>query len=221
MQRRHEGPPRENPLHRMEGASPTLRAISANAGETEEGADRAHRRCPGTRRVHLGDRLLGLADESYWLIGRQGKRGRRGDGQGVGAGWGNLSPENWERQLRSPRVRPRQPHDAYLACGSQPANKKLLNRRESAGALTLAPMPRNRCAKPRPSQNRAEATRSHVSALAKGHKNFGHDDVIAGRSLPYETAVFRIGRIGVSGGSYEAICRSGCLAERDFSLRCG
>ena len=93
MQRRHEGPPRENPLHRMEGASPTLRAISANAGETEEGADRAHRRCPGTRRVHLGDRLLGLADESYWLIGRQGKRGRRGDGQGVGAGWGNPPPK--------------------------------------------------------------------------------------------------------------------------------
>ena len=26
-----------------------------------------------------------------------------------------------------------------LACGSQPANKKLLNRRESAGVLTFAP----------------------------------------------------------------------------------
>jgi hypothetical protein len=56
MQRRHEG--------RMEGASPTLRAISANAGKTEKGADRDHRHCARTRRVHLGDRLLGLAGES-------------------------------------------------------------------------------------------------------------------------------------------------------------
>ena len=67
----------------------------------------------------------------------------------------------------------------------------------------------------------ARLTKTGVNLGRRSGVNFGHDDVIAGRSLPYETAVFRIGRIGVSGGSYEAICRSGCLAERDFSLRCG
>jgi hypothetical protein len=36
-------------------------------------------------------------------------------------------------------VRPRQPHDVSLACGSQPAHEKLLNRRIRAGALTTAP----------------------------------------------------------------------------------
>jgi integrase len=53
---------------------------------------------------------------------------------------------NWERQRGSPGVSPRRPHGAYLACGSQPTNKKLLNRRESAGTLTLAPMLTNQCA---------------------------------------------------------------------------
>jgi hypothetical protein len=36
-------------------------------------------------------------------------------------------------------VRPRQPHDVSLACGSQPAHEKLLNRRIRVGALTTAP----------------------------------------------------------------------------------
>ena len=44
-----------------------------------------------------------------------------------------------QRQCRSPRVRPRQPHDVSLACGNQPAYEKLLNRRIRAGALTSAP----------------------------------------------------------------------------------
>ena len=68
------------------------RRKSANAGKAEEGADRDHRHRAGTRRVHLGDRLLGLAGERCWLTGRQ-KHGRRGDGQGVDAGLGNPPPK--------------------------------------------------------------------------------------------------------------------------------
>lgn len=54
-------------------------SIPANAGETEDGADRDHCRCAGTRRVQLTD--------------RQGKRDKRGDGQGVDAGLGNPPPK--------------------------------------------------------------------------------------------------------------------------------
>jgi len=87
---------------------------------------------------------------------------------------GGILHQFWERQRRSPRVRPRQPHDAHLACGNQSADEKLLNRRICAGALTSAPGLR-----PSPRVPRAGAeTMLQALGLDNGHKK------IARRNTP-------------------------------------
>jgi hypothetical protein len=93
-----------------------------------------------------------------------GADGINADGDAVGAG--QILRKNWERPCRSPRVRPRQPHDVSLACGTQPAYEKLLNRRIRADALTSTPAPSSI----HPHVTRRMRRRSAVG-LAIGHKN--------------------------------------------------
>jgi hypothetical protein len=90
-----------------------------------------------------GNRLYGVSEKCIRHKPRERGENSTPRNRG-GARWIRTRESKGNRQFflppngRSPRVRPRRPHDAYLACGSQLANKKLINRRESTGALTFA-----------------------------------------------------------------------------------